>query len=105
MKHYYSKDLDREIVVLNFDNREFKVPRVLNHRYEVSGILSVGGMGVIFIAKDTKLLDKKVLIKRSLYPSSLFMYKNDSSREDQIALIRESMETEYTAMIHGWARK
>lgn len=105
MKYQYNGDLNREIAILNWDNREFKVPRVLKQRYEIIDILSVGGMGVIFIAKDKNLFDKKVLIKRCLYDASLFKHKNDISRGDRIVIIRESMDTEYTAMLHGWARK
>jgi len=105
MKFQFNSELNREIAILNWEQREFKVPRILNGRYEIIDILAAGGMGVIFVARDRNLYDKKVLIKRCLYHSSLFQYQNDNSRKDQIENIRAAMKTEYAAMLHGWARK
>ena len=105
MKLQFNKQLNMEIVVFDHEGRQFSVPRRLNNRYEVYDVLAAGGMGIIFIAKDLELSNKKVLIKRCLHSPSLFQYANDKSRQMTIETTRKIMNTEYAAMLHGWARK
>ena len=105
MKIMLDINFNREILYLEWKGRDFKIPKLLNNRFEVESILAVGGMGVIFVAKDKRLFNKKVLIKRSLYRDSLFQNRNDKNRWEDIKHIRKTMDTEYAAMLHGWGRK
>ncbi len=104
MKFSFNSALDREIAVLNLNGRRFQVPRMLDNRYKIRDILAAGGMGVIFIANDTQLHNKKVLIKRCLYEPVLFEHKNDKHRLNEIPFRRKALDREFGAMRHGWAR-
>ncbi|HPM02288.1 MAG TPA: hypothetical protein PK816_09055 [Candidatus Cloacimonadota bacterium] len=105
MKRQFNNRLNRELLVFDKNGINYKIPRFLkNDRYEVIDLLAVGGIGIILIAKDKKLYDKKVLIKRAIYKPILFKNRNDADRTDTIETIRESINTEYAAMLHGWAR-
>ena len=106
MKKYFENALQREIIELTHKEKgTFRVPALLGNRYEVSDILTAGGLGVILIAHDKKLLNKKVLIKRSLYAPILFENQNDGDRPNTIQRIRRTMNIEKAAMLHGWARR
>lgn len=106
MELQYDRNLGRELALLNHEGRRFRIPRRLNQdRYEVFELLAVGGMGAIFIARDHHLDGKKVLIKRCLYPPSLFEHENDRSRAPAIENLRRAINTEHAAMLHGWARR
>lgn len=106
MKLMFDRDLNKELAVFDHERRQFRIPRKLKEeRYEIIDLLAVGGMGIIFIARDTRLNNKKVLIKRCLYKPSLFEYSNDVNRKKEILAVRRSVDTEYAAMMHGWARR
>ncbi len=103
-KSYYSKYFKREIVEIEYAGNVFKAPAKLNKRYKITGILASGGTGIIYIANDEKLFNKKVLIKTSKYKNILFEYKNDINREKTIKKQRKIITRERTAFLHSWYR-
>jgi serine/threonine protein kinase len=95
-----------EIKEIKYKGTIYRVPSHLNGgRYRVNGVLSRGGMGVIYEAVDTKLHNKKVLLKSLLYPPYIFENKNDSAREDVIHKTREMAQREQLALLYAWERK
>lgn len=77
-------------------------PIMIGDRYEVKGILSAsGGFGIILEAIDTRLSNRKVLVKARRYDNEagLFSYKNDCSRKEKIEKIRKTVEFEYDCLI------
>jgi len=106
MKLIFSREINKEIAVFDHDGRQYRIPRRINNdRYEVIDLLAVGGVGIIFIAMDTQLKNKKVLIKRCLYRPTLFEHRNDINRTREIPAIRNTIKIEHAAMMHGWARR
>lgn len=74
-----------------------------NKRYKVESILSnSGGFGVIYNAIDTKLNNRKVLIKALKYQPSIFKNSNNNPKElrDKILKTRKSVEHEYKTLIY-----
>src|SRR5207237_7732746 len=55
---------------------------------------------VIYVAHDTRLFDRKVLIKARRYPASLFSNQEDSSRLDQIRSLRKQTAFELNCLLH-----
>lgn len=64
--------LKRETGEARVDGVTYRTVTLLNHRYRLNGILSVGGFGVIYTGEDTRLYNKKILVKANRYPRSLF---------------------------------
>ena len=97
MRKEFNNDLNRELVIIERNASEFKIPRFLkNNRYEVIDLLAVGGVGIIIVAKDTHLENKKVLIKRALYKKSMFKNSKDNSRNQKIKENRYNIKYEYS---------
>jgi len=91
---------------IKYKGMVYRVPELLNKgRYRVTGILSRGGMGVIYQAVDTQLQNKKVLLKSLLYPPYIFENKKDSAREEVIEETRKMALREQLALLYAWERK
>ena len=81
----WRKDINKNIQVFKrFKDGEPVVAPVCigNGRYIVESILSnEGGFGVIYNAKDTRLANRRVLIKANKYENSIFnKYENERGR-------------------------
>lgn len=97
---------DMELKEFNYKGTKYRVPLYLKEgRYRVTGILSRGGMGVIYQAVDTRLYNKKVLIKSLLYPPIIFENMRDAAREKEINETREMAIREQIALLYAWERK
>lgn len=79
-----------------------KAPKVIGNKYIIKKILSVGGNGVIFVAKNKLLKDREVLIKAVYYADIKTLVKNkyDVSREEYIINSRKSLELECERLIN-----
>lgn len=78
-------------------------PLLIGDRYEVDGILSTsGGFGIIFTAKDNRLLGRRVLIKARRYDNepALFTYPKDIKRKEKIEKIRKQIKFEYNCLLN-----
>jgi serine/threonine protein kinase len=68
-------------------------PKVVKNRYEITDLLSsTSGFGLVFIAKDTKLLNKKVLVKAINYKKAF--NKNSLDAKEKILLRRKNLKLE-----------
>lgn len=86
----------------NNDGKKLYINKMLKNRYIIEDILSAsGGFGIIFTAIDTRLLNRKVLIKARRYDNErgLFLNKMDSTREERISKIRDQIEFECNCLL------
>lgn len=89
-----------------YNNIKYNSPKYLkNNRYRIVDILSIGGMGIIYEAIDTFLLNKRVLIKSLIYKSAIFEKKNDVGRDTVIKDNRKCAENEKLSMLYAWERE
>lgn len=95
---------NRKISIIEYRENQYKVPHILNERYEITGVLALGGTGIIFSAKDTDFFDRKVLIKTSKHSSSLFNYPNNENLKPEIEKNREIINREKLSFLHAWNR-
>lgn len=83
----------------NIDDKEETIyaPICLANRYYIDNVLSAeGGFGIIYLAKDLRVNNRKVLIKSRRYDNEigLFIYENDINRSNKIFDIRQEIEFE-----------
>lgn len=74
-----------------------------NKRYKIESILSnSGGFGVIYNAIDTKLRNRKVLIKALKYKPSIFKdsHNNLDELKEKILNIRQTAKNEYKTLVY-----
>lgn len=90
-------------LTLEFTNgkQSIKAPKVIGNKYVIEKILSIGGNGVIFVAKNKSLKDREVLVKAVYYSDIKMLTKNkyDVSREKSIIESRKNLELEYKRLI------
>lgn len=90
-------------LTLEFTNgkQSIKAPKVIGNKYIIEKILSIGGNGVIFVAKNKSLKDREVLVKAVYYSDIKMLTKNkyDVSREKSIIESRKNLELEYKRLI------
>jgi serine/threonine protein kinase len=89
--------------VVRFDRNgdQLYAPSQIADRYEIDDVLSAeGGFGVIYIAHDNRLFDRKVLIKARRYPATIFSNQEDSSRIEQIRILRKQIAFELNCLLH-----
>lgn len=89
--------------VLEFTKGEERIlaPHLLNDRYVIKSILSAaGGFGIIYIAEDTRLFGRKVLVKARRYDKEpgLFSYAYDDKRKERILEIRKQIKFEFNCL-------
>ncbi len=93
--------------IRTFENKgvQYQIPETLQQgRYRVTGVLARGGMGIIYKALDTRLHNKMVLIKSLIYKPSIFQYKSDKARDEEILARREQMRSEKVVLQYLWER-
>lgn len=101
-KKWTCNDLGNNILEFTNDNKKLYINRKLDNRYIIEDILSTsGGFGIIFTARDERLLNRKVLIKAHRYDNEpgLFSYERDISRNERIDKIRAQIEFEYNCLL------
>lgn len=90
-------------LTLEFTNgkQSIKAPKIIGNKYVIEKILSIGGNGVIFIAKNKSLKDREVLVKAVYYSDIKLLVKNkyDESRSEAIINSRKNLELESKRLI------
>jgi len=104
-KVLYDKKLNREILEIVYSRDIYRIPKILNSRYEIKGILAIGGIGIIYEAIDKHLFDKKVLIKSVKYNPIIFSHKNNKGLLNDIMITRRALDIEKAVLYHAWNRK
>lgn len=99
------KQSDREFLEIKYSGMVYRCVSLLKNRYRITGILSVGGFGVIYTGEDTRLYYKKVLIKTCRYPKKLFHVQNDRSAGPEINKIRFRLEFERKMLLQAANRE
>jgi serine/threonine-protein kinase len=90
-KRIFNRELGIEVSVFIHKGINYNIPSVLGERFELYDILAAGGFGAIFMARDRRIFDRKVLIKANRYDANLFQYPNDRARERTIKEQRERL--------------
>lgn len=82
-------------------NQSIIVPCKIGGKYEIDGVLSAGGFGAILLAKNTRMKNRRVLIKTSLYNKvkSCFDREYDNDREEIIENLRSNLVFECEKLI------
>lgn len=90
-------------LTLEFTNgkQSIKAPKIIGNKYVIEKILSIGGNGVIFVAKNKSLKDREVLVKAVYYSDIKLLVKNkyDESRSEAIINSRKNLELESKRLI------
>lgn len=80
---------------------EYKLPDIINNRYELREVLGIGHFGIVWLAKDIKL-SRDVAIK---FPARHLLYSqekiNEFEREARL-LAELSQATPYIVMVHDF---
>ncbi|GMK41944.1 hypothetical protein PCCS19_50030 [Paenibacillus sp. CCS19] len=100
---WVKEELGHNILSFSKGTDRLFAPHILGGRYEIDGILSSsGGFGIIFTAKDSHLLGRKVLVKARRYDKEpgLFSYADDLSRKDKIEKIRKQIMFEFNCLLN-----
>lgn len=94
-------DLGHGVIRFQRNEEQLLAPTEVGGRYVVDDVLSAeGGFGVIYVARDKQLSDRKVLIKVRRYPAILFSYEEDESRIEQIRSLRGQTAFELKCLRH-----
>ncbi|GEM_PF-2524355 len=98
--------LNRNVVEITRDGVTYRIPARLGAegRYEITGILSVGGFGVIYQGCDRRLFHKKVLIKAIRYRRRHLSVPNNHAVLADIAEQRQRFQHERKMLLAGYRR-
>jgi len=96
--------LDRKIIEVCQDGAVYRIPFLLAYRYEVTGILSIGGFGVIYEGRDRRLFGKKVLIKANRYSRRHLKIPNNRAVVKEAKDQRGRMTHERRMLLAGYRR-
>lgn len=91
-KKWFKQELGNNVIQFTRGDDALYAPEIIGKRYVIEDVLSAsGGFGIIYVAQDTRLLGRKVLIKARRYDKEegLFSYKNKMSRKEKIETIRK----------------
>jgi serine/threonine protein kinase len=102
----YDPDLERYVLDTEADGEIHRIPARLGDkgRYEVTGVLSAGGFGVIYRGKDRRLFDKSVLIKAIRYNRRHLRVPNNRAVLRDVEEQRERLKHELKMLVAGQNR-
>lgn len=106
LKPYRDPDLDRNVIEVTQDGAVYRIPARLgpDGRYEVTGVLSVGGFGVVYQGSDRRLFDKPVLIKAIRYNRRHLRVPNNRAALKDVNEQRERFDHERKMLLAGYRR-
>lgn len=96
--------LRREVGEVRRRNETYRTVAILKNRYRIRELLSVGGFGVIFTAEDTRLFNKRVLVKANRYPSHLFHVPRNKAVVKNVEKFRARLTFERKMLLQAGAR-
>lgn len=96
--------LRRDVLEVRHEEGFYRLPAVLGERFLLTGLLSMGGFGVIFTAEDRWLYDKKVLVKANRYPKKLFRVPNNKAVVKEIENMRSRLDQERKMLLEAMRR-
>ena len=100
----YDQQLQRDVVEFKKKDETYRCVAQLGNRYKLTGLLSVGGFGVIYEAIDTRLSDKKVLIKANRYERRHLRVPNNMAVVKEVEKQRERLEHERRMLLQAQKR-
>lgn len=101
----FDPKLARDVLEFYKNGEYYRCVKVLKSRYEITGLLSVGGFGVIYEAKDRHLYGKKVLVKTNRYDQRDLKIPNNKKVLDQVKMQRDRFVHERKMLLHAQSRK
>ena len=101
----YDQQLQRDVIEFNKKGENYRCVAQLGKRYELTGLLSVGGFGVIYEAIDKRLFDKKVLIKANRYDRRHLRVPNNMAVVREAEKQRERLDHERRMLLQAQARQ
>ena len=104
LKAVNDQRLKREIVEFHRNGENYRCLATLANRYKLTGLLSVGGFGVIYQAIDTRLFNKKVLIKANRYDRRHLSVPNNNAVIQEVETQRHRLEHERRMLLQAQAR-
>ncbi len=102
-KKWSYRKIGSNLLEFSRENESLYFPQTIGGRYLIDGILSAeGGFGIIFTAKDTRLFNRRVLVKARRYDreAGLWSFQYDSTRNERIEGIREQIMFEYDCLVN-----
>jgi serine/threonine protein kinase len=96
--------LQREVGEVRRREETYRTVAILKNRYRIRELLSVGGFGVIFTAEDTRLFNKRVLVKANRYPSHLFQAPRNNAVAKNVEKFRDRLAFERKMLLQAGAR-
>ena len=102
----YDPNLNRNIFEGSYDGVVHRIPAYIGERgrYQVTGVLSAGGFGVIYRGQDRRLFGKSVLIKAIRYNRRHLRVPNNRAVLRDVAEQRGRLEHERKMLIAGQNR-
>jgi len=100
----HDANLNRKIIEVRKEGTVYRIPFLLADRYEVTGILSIGGFGVIYEGRDRRLFGKKVLIKANRYSRRHLKIPNNRAVVKEVEDQRGRMVHERRMLLAGYRR-
>ena len=101
MKKKNDPQLRRETGEAVYDGADFRTVTLLKNRFRIESILAVGGFGVIYTGKDSRLYNKKILIKANRYPRNLFKVQRNKALTPQVEKLRFRLEFERKMLLQA----
>lgn len=93
--------LSREVGEAPVKGDVYRTVAFLNNRYRLDGILSMGGFGVIYTGCDTRLFNKKILVKANRYPRNLFKVQRNKAVLTQADKLRGRLAFERKMLLQA----
>jgi serine/threonine protein kinase len=100
----YDQVLKRQVRLFRHANREFRFPSLLAERFEPTEVLAYGGFGVLLVACDRRVFQRRVLIKAGLLEPHLLSVPNNAALPRALDENRRRAEHERKMLLHGQYR-
>lgn len=92
------------IVELEDHGQKWRFPKVLAGRYRPERVLSQGGFGLLVVARDERLFDRKVLIKTGFVENRELEVPNNLAIPDRVNKMKNRFTIERNCLLHGQMR-
>lgn len=100
----YDDVVKRQVRVFRHAGRQYRFPALLAERFEPIDVLACGGFGVLLVARDRRVFQRRVLIKAGLLKPPLLSVPHDTALPGALAENRIRLEHERKMLLHGQYR-